>query len=290
MKPKNSLFKSVPFRRKVKKIVYHFVCISLAVIMLYPLMWMVFSSFKETSLVLREAHKLIPDTWTLDNYFNGWKGFAGVSFGTFFKNSAFVATVSTIGAVFSSALIAYGFARIRFPGSNFWFSCMLVMLMLPYQVLMIPQFLVFKKLGWVGTYLPLIVPYFFGQAFFIFLDMQFIRGIPKELDEAAEIDGCNRFNIFLRIILPLLVPALCTSAIFSFIWRWEDFVTPLMYINKPTDYTVSLALKLFSDPSTSSDYGAMFAMASLSILPASVLFIAFQKQLVEGIATTGLKG
>ena len=290
MKPKNSLFKSVSFRRKVKKIVYHFVCISLAVIMLYPLMWMVFSSFKETSLVLREAHKLIPDTWTLDNYLNGWKGFAGVSFGTFFKNSAFVATVSTIGAVFSSALIAYGFARIRFPGSNFWFSCMLVMLMLPYQVLMIPQFLVFKKLGWVGTYLPLIVPYFFGQAFFIFLDMQFIRGIPKELDEAAEIDGCNRFNIFLRIILPLLVPALCTSAIFSFIWRWEDFVTPLMYINKPTDYTVSLALKLFSDPSTSSDYGAMFAMASLSILPASVLFIAFQKQLVEGIATTGLKG
>lgn len=290
MKLKTSLLKSVSFRRKVKKITYHFVCISLAVIMLYPLLWMVFSSFKETSLVLREAHKLIPDTWTLDNYINGWKGFAGVSFATFFKNSAFVATISTIGAVFSSALIAYGFARIRFPGSNFWFSCMLIMLMLPYQVLMIPQFLVFKKLGWVGTYLPLIVPYFFGQAFFIFLDMQFIRGIPKELDEAAEIDGCNRFNIFLRIIIPLLVPALCTSAIFSFIWRWEDFVTPLMYINKPTDYTVSLALKLFSDPSTSSDYGAMFAMASLSILPASILFIVFQKQLVEGIATTGLKG
>lgn len=290
MKDKTSLLQSVSFRRKVKKILYHFVCISLAVIMLYPLMWMVFSSFKETHLVIREAHKLIPDTWVLENYVNGWKGFAGVSFSTFFKNSAFVAVVATIGAVFSSALIAYGFARIRFPGSGFWFSCMLVMMMLPYQVLMIPQFLVFKKLGWVGTFLPLIVPYFFGQAFFIFLDMQFIRGIPKELDEAAEIDGCNRFNIFLRIILPLLVPALCTSAIFSFIWRWEDFVTPLMYINKPTDYTVSLALKLFSDPSTSSDYGAMFAMASLSVLPASVLFIIFQKQLVEGIATTGLKG
>jgi len=251
---------------------------------------MVFSSFKESGLVLREAHKLLPSSWTLENYVNGWKGFAGVSFGTFFKNSAFVATVSTIGAVFSSALIAYGFARIRFPGSGFWFSCMLVMLMLPYQVLMIPQFLLFKELGWVGTYLPLIVPYFFGQAFFIFLDMQFIRGIPKELDEAAEIDGCSRFGIFCRIILPLLVPALCTSAIFSFIWRWEDFVTPLLYINRPTDYTVSLALKLFSDPSTSSDYGAMFAMASLSVVPASLLFICFQKQLVEGIATTGLKG
>lgn len=290
MKDKTSLLQSVSFRRKVKKILYHFVCISLAVIMLYPLLWMVFSSFKETQLVIREAHKLIPDTWTLENYVNGWKGFANVSFATFFKNSAFVAVVATIGAVFSSALIAYGFARIRFPGSGFWFSCMLVMMMLPYQVLMIPQFLVFKKLGWVGTFLPLIVPYFFGQAFFIFLDMQFIRGIPKELDEAAEIDGCNRFNIFLRIILPLLVPALCTSAIFSFIWRWEDFVTPLMYINRPTDYTVSLALKLFSDPSTSSDYGAMFAMASLSVLPASILFVIFQKQLVEGIATTGLKG
>lgn len=290
MKDKTSLLSRVSVQNRIKKIVYHFVCICLAVIMLYPLLWMVFSSFKESGLVLREAHKLIPTTWTLDNYINGWKGFAGTSFATFFKNSLFVASVSTLGAVFSSALIAYGFARIRFPGSNFWFSCMLIMLMLPYQVLMIPQFLVFKQLGWVGTYLPLIVPYFFGQAFFIFLDMQFIRGIPKELDEAAEIDGCNRFNIFLRIILPLLVPALCTSAIFSFIWRWEDFVTPLMYINKPSDYTVSLALKLFSDPSTSSDYGAMFAMATLSILPASTLFVLFQKQLVEGIATTGLKG
>lgn len=290
MKRKPFKIERVSTRRKIGKVAYHTVCISLTVVMLYPLLWMVFSSFKESGRVLREAHKLLPSSWTLENYVNGWKGFAGVSFGTFFKNSAFVATVSTIGAVFSSALIAYGFARIRFPGSKFWFACMLVMLMLPYQVLMIPQFLLFKELGWVGTYLPLIVPYFFGQAFFIFLDMQFIRGIPKELDEAAEIDGCSRFGIFCRIILPLLVPALCTSAIFSFIWRWEDFVTPLLYINRPTDYTVSLALKLFSDPSTSSDYGAMFAMASLSVVPASLLFICFQKQLVEGIATTGLKG
>lgn len=290
MAKKTAFFTRLSTRKKAGNILYHGVCVALAVIMLYPLVWMVLSSFKETGAVLRDAHKLLPETWTLQNYVNGWKGFAGVGFGTFFKNSAIVATIATIGAVFSSALIAYGFARIRFPGSNFWFCCMLIMLMLPYQVLMIPQFLVFKQLGWVGTYLPLIVPYFFGQAFFIFLDMQFIRGIPKELDEAAEIDGCSRFGIFTRIILPLMVPALCTSAIFSFIWRWEDFVTPLMYLNKPTDYTVSLALKLFSDPSTSSDYGAMFAMASLSILPTSILFICFQKYLVEGIATTGLKG
>ena len=277
-------------QKRIDKIVYHIGCLILAVMMLYPLLWMIFSSFKETDTVLREASRLLPSKWTLENYDKGWNGFSKITFGTFFKNSFIVASLATFGAVFSSAVIAFGFARIRFPGSNFWFACMMITLMLPFQVVMVPQFLLYTRLGWVGTFLPLIVPYFCGQAFFIFLDMQFIRGIPKDLDEAAEIDGCSAFGVFGRIILPLIVPALVTSTIFSFIWRWEDFMAAFLFLNKPENYTISLALKLFSDPSASSDYGAMFAMATLSILPACVLFIFFQKYLVEGIATTGLKG
>lgn len=277
-------------QKRARKALFHFACVCIAVIMLYPLLWMLFSSFKVSNTVMREADKLLPTQWTYQNYINGWKGFAGHSFGTFFRNSLLVAGLSTIGAVFSSVLIAYGFARIKFRGSDFWFACMMVTLMLPFQVIMVPQFLLFTKLGWTGTYLPLIVPFFCGQAFFIYMDVQFMRSIPKELDEAAMIDGCSRFGVFWHIMLPLCVPVLCTSAIFSFIWRWEDFLGPFLYLNKPELYTASLALKLFSDPSSSSDFGAMFAMATLSIVPASILFISFQKYLVEGIATTGLKG
>lgn len=277
-------------QKRARKALFHFACVCIAVIMLYPLLWMLFSSFKVSNTVMREADKLLPTQWTYQNYINGWKGFAGHSFGTFFRNSLLVAGLSTIGAVFSSVLIAYGFARIKFRGSDFWFACMMVTLMLPFQVIMVPQFLLFTKLGWTGTYLPLIVPFFCGQAFFIYMDVQFMRSIPKELDEAAMIDGCSRFGVFWHIMLPLCVPVLCTSAIFSFIWRWEDFLGPFLYLNKPELYTASLALKLFSDPSSSSDFGAMFAMATLSIVPACILFISFQKYLVEGIATTGLKG
>ena len=159
-------------QKLIGRIVYHIFCLFLAVVMLYPLLWMIFSSFKETDLVLREASRLFPDRWTIQNYINGWQGFSKITFGTFFKNSFIVAGIATVGAVFSSAVIAFGFARIRFPGSNFWFACMMITLMLPFQVVMVPQFLLYSRLGWVGTFLPLIVPYFCGQAFFIFLDMQ----------------------------------------------------------------------------------------------------------------------
>ena len=168
---------------------------------------------------------------------------------------------------------------------------MLVSMMLPAQVLMIPQYLWYQKLGWVGSYLPLIVPYFFAiQGFFVYLMMNFINGIPRELDEAARIDGCSYFGIYRRVILPLITPAMVTGGIFSFMWRWDDFLSALLYINDSARYTASLALKLFCDPGSSSDYGAMFAMATLSIVPAVAIFIVFQKYLVEGIATSGLKG
>ena len=276
--------------RVITKALYHVVCLLLCVVMLYPLLWMVFSSFKETSAVFTTAATLFPERWTVDNYINGWRGFLGTSFGTFFKNSLFVTVVATIGAVFSSVIIAFGFARLKFRGSKLWFACMMLAMMLPFQVLMVPQYLLYNKLGWVGTYLPLIVPFFFGQGFFIFLDVQFIQGIPRELDEAARIDGCSTWGLFLRIILPLVVPALVTSGVFSFIWRWEDFLAPLLYLNRVPSYTMAIALKMFSDPTAQSDWGAMFAMSTLSLVPAFLIFAMFQKYLVEGIATSGLKG
>lgn len=267
----------------------HLFMIALGLVMIYPILWMIASSFKENAEIFGTA-SLLPKNLKLDNYLNGWKGVGGVPFVVFFRNSFYYTTLATLGTVLSSALVAYGFARNKFWGRNFWFVCMLLTLMLPYQVVMIPQFIIFFRLGWVNSFKPLIIPMFMGQPFFIFLMMQFIRGLPIELDEAAKIDGCNRFQIFTRIIFPLITPALITSTIFQFYWKWDDFIGPLLFLNSPKLYTVSLALRMFSDPMTATDWGAIFAMGTLSLLPIILVFLAFQKYLVEGISTTGLKG
>jgi multiple sugar transport system permease protein len=167
---------------------------------------------------------------------------------------------------------------------------MILTMLLPGQVLMIPQYVMFNKLGWVNTHKPLIIPAFFGTPFFVFLLMQFIRGIPLELDESAKIDGCGRYGIFLRIILPNLKPPLVTAAIFAFYWKWEDFLGPLIYLQSTRLYPVSLALKLFADPAAVTNWGGMFAMSVLSLVPVFVIFVLFQDHIVEGISTTGLKG
>ena len=277
-------------KRAVKRAVYHILVFMFGLIMIYPLVWMVMSSFKPTSTIFQTAGSLIPETFTFENYVNGWKGFAKVTFAVFFKNSLFISAAATIGTVMSSAVAAYGFARFKFRGKKLLFSAMLLSMMLPAQVLMIPQYLWYQKLGWVGSYMPLIVPYFFAiQGFFVYLMSNFISGIPRDLDEAAKIDGCSYAAVFTKIILPLIKPALVTGGIFSFMWRWDDFLSALLYVNKSARYPVSLALKLFCDPGSSSDYGAMFAMASLSILPSVLIFIFFQRYLVEGISTSGLK-
>ena len=276
-------------KNKSSAILYHLFILFFSFVMIYPVLWMFFGSFKTSNEILNSTLSLFPANFTFENYRTGWKGFAGFSFSTFFKNSLLICSISTIGAVLSSSVIAFGFARCKFRFKKFWFSAMLLSMMLPFQVLMIPQYILFNKFGWIGTFLPLIVPQFFGQGFFIFLNMQFIRGIPKDLDEAAKIDGLTAYGIFGKIIMPLIKSSLVTSAIFSFMWRWDDFLAALLYLNKPSSYPVSLALKLFSDPSTGSDWGAMFAMASLSILPIFIIFLTMQKYLVEGIAATGIK-
>lgn len=278
-------------QKRIRTVVYHICVCGVGIVMIYPLLWMLMSSFKPTNTIFTTAGSLIPETFVMENYSNGWRGFGKIGFGTFFKNSAFITVTATIGTIFSSAVVAYGLSRMKFIHRRFLFVAMLVSMMLPAQVLMIPQYLWYQKLGWVGTYLPLVVPYFFAvQGFFIYLIKNFIDGIPKELDEAAKIDGCSYYQIFFRVHLPLIVPALVNAGIFSFIWRWDDFLSALLYVNDSAKYTVSLALKLFCDPGSSSDYGAMFAMACLSILPAVAIFIFFQRYLVDGITTSGLKG
>ncbi len=277
-------------RRIIRRTIFHLIVGLLGFVMVYPLLWMVASSFKERSVIFRESYKLIPDPFTVENYIRGWQGFAGIGFDVFFKNSFYVSIMTTIGQVISSSVIAYGFARIRFRGRNFWFVMMMVSMMLPSQIVMIPQFIQFNALGWVGSYKPLIIPAFLGSGFFVFLIMQFISGVPRELDEAARIDGCSTYSIYFRIILPLTTSALVTTALFSFMWTWDNFFGALLYLNNPRMYTVAIALKNFADPTSSTDWGAIFAMSTLSMLPILVVFLSFQRFLVEGISTTGLKG
>jgi multiple sugar transport system permease protein len=277
-------------QKRLKTVIYHLGVGLLGVVMLYPILWLFASSFKGPEEIWTNVNSLIPNTIRLENYAEGWAGFGDISFDVFYKNSFIYAGLSTLLAVSSSALVAYGFARLRFLGRNFWFAIMMMTLMLPIQVLLIPQYIIFSKLGWLNTFLPLLVPRLGGDVFFIFMIVQFIRGIPIDLDEAAMIDGCDRVRIFWHVILPQLKPALITAAIFSFYWTWEDFLTPLVYLNDPHLYTISLALRSYADPSSATNWGAIFAMLGLSLVPVFVIFVIFQRYLVEGIATSGLKG
>ncbi|GHU55755.1 putative ABC transporter permease protein YesQ [Spirochaetia bacterium] len=275
------------FKNIRESVIFHAVALALGFFMLYPLLWMVLGSFKPAEEIFGTL-SLIPKNFNFQNYIRGWRYNGMNTFTTFYINSFIVTGLSTLGAVLMSSLVAYGFSRIHFRGNKFWYACMFLTLMLPYQVVMVPQFILFYKLGWVNTFLPLIVPHWGGQAFFIFLMVQFFRGIPMELDQSAMIDGCNKFTIFARILFPLIKPALITSAIFSFYWRWEDFLGPLLYLNRPRTFTVSLAMRQFADP-TFTDWGAIFAMGTLSLMPSLIIFFIFQKYIVEGIATSGLK-
>src|SRR5690349_6945759 len=203
-----------------RSVVYHAFVIAFGFVMLYPLLWMIASSFKSADEVFGNVTSLIPSKPTLDNYIQGWAGFGGISFATFFRNSLIYSVGGTILVVCSSSLSAYGFARLSFAGRKIWFALMLITLMLPIQVQVVPEYIIFSKLGLLNTFWPLLLPRVGGQAFFIFMIMQFIRGVPRELDDAAKIDGCSEFAIFWRIMLPLITPALVTAAIFSFYFTW----------------------------------------------------------------------
>ncbi|MGL4309827.1 MAG: carbohydrate ABC transporter permease [Paracoccaceae bacterium] len=270
-------------------ILRHTILAIASVAMIYPLLWMAMSSFKPDSQIFSDPMAL-PTSFNLDNYRNGWTALA-VSFTTFYKNSFIISIFAVIGNLMACSLTAYAFARLEFWGRKFWFALMMGTLMLPYHVTLVPQYVLFLKLGWVNTFLPLIVPRFLAvDAFFIFLMVQFFRGIPREIDEAAVMDGCGPWRIYWKIMLPLSTPVLATAAIFSFIWTYDDFLGPLIYLNRIEDYTVPLALRAFIDSSGGESlYGAMFAMSTLSLVPVFIVFLAFQKLIIRGVAMGALK-
>ncbi|TBL81951.1 carbohydrate ABC transporter permease [Paenibacillus thalictri] len=275
----------------MRSFVYHTGVILFGLFMVYPILWTLSSSLKPEQEIFVKAASLIPSTVNWGNYVKGWAGFGRTDFGIFFQNSFIITIGVVIGTLISSSLVAFGFARLQFKFRKALFACLLVAVMLPAQVTLIPQYILFHQLGWINTFLPLIVPAFVGGTpFFIFMLIQFIRGLPRELDESAVIDGCSTLGIYWHIILPLMVPALATVAIFSFYWTWDDFLGPLIYLNQTKLFTVSLGLRMFADPSSVSQWGPLFAMSVLSIVPQLLVFLFFQKYLVQGIATTGLKG
>ncbi|HVX46018.1 MAG TPA: carbohydrate ABC transporter permease [Mycobacteriales bacterium] len=272
-----------------RRIFAHVGLIVVCVIALYPLIWMLTSSVKPTSEIFSEPG-LIPHSWEFGNYSAGWRG-VGESFAIFFENSLFISIVAIIGNVFSCSLAAYAFARLDFAFKRTAFSLMLLTLMLPKHVTLIPQYVLFHHLNWINTFYPLMVPHFFAvEGFFIFLMVQFIRTLPRDLDDAARIDGCGPGRIFIYIVLPLLRAALVTTVIFTFIWTYNDFFEQLIYLNDTNLFTVPLGLRLFLDSTGDSAWGPMLAMSTVALVPALLLFVSFQRLIVGGIATSGLKG
>ncbi|RKN84497.1 carbohydrate ABC transporter permease [Paenibacillus ginsengarvi] len=270
--------------------IYRYIVLLLgSLVMIYPVLWLVGNALKSNEDIPKA--QLFPSKLQWSNFAEGWTAIPGFSFAHFFANSFLIAVLSVIGTLLSSALVAYGFARLRFPLQNLWFGILMMTLMLPAQVTLVPQYILFKSFDWVGTTLPLIVPHFLAVSpFFVFLIVQFIRGIPKDLDESAKIDGCSTIGIAFRIVLPLCTPAFITTAIFSFIWTWDDFLGQMIYLTDTAKFTVPLALRLFLDNTSAVTWGPMYAMALLSVIPCFVLFLLAQKYFVEGIATTGIKG
>ena len=275
----------------VRHTLTHLFIIVLGLLMIYPVVWMIVSSFKPNNMIFSDPG-IIPKAVTIENYITGWKGYAGVSFGRFFANSLLMCIGAIVGNLIACTMAAYAFARLKFAGRDFWFAVMMITLMLPNQVTIVPRYILFNTFGWVGSYLPIVVPKFLAtDAFFVFLLVQFIRSLPKELDEAATIDGCSKVGVFLRIIVPLASPALVTTALFTFLWTWDDFFNHLLYLTRPEIFSVSRALRTFvGDAGAVSNWGGALAMATLSMVPLFILFFSLQKYFVQGITTTGIKG
>ncbi len=268
----------------------HVGMIIVLLVLLYPIGWLVSTSFKPADEVLSSL-SLLPKHATAGNYQQVFSGVAGYSVWHYLANSVIISVGAVIGNVLSCSLAAYAFARLHFRGRGPLFAFMISTIMLPQHVVLIPQYVIFQRVGLVNTFWPLVLPKFLAtDAFFVFLMVQFVRSLPRELDEAATIDGCGPFRTFQWIILPLLRPAIITTAIFTFIWTWNDFFAQLIYLNTPGTFTLPLALQIFIDQTSQSSFGPMFALSVLTLIPIGLFFLAFQRLLVEGMATTGLRG
>ncbi|MEK5211757.1 MULTISPECIES: carbohydrate ABC transporter permease [Bacillus] len=281
IKKESSIKKGKLFER----ILTYGLLVSLSIVFIFPFLWLVGTSLKPENEAISFPPSLLPKVWDFANYKDV---FTIVDFGQYYLNSIIVTVATVIGTVLSSTLVAYGFARIKGKGRDVWFILLLATMMLPPQVTMIPVYMIFAKLGWTNTFLPLIVPAFFGNAYFIFLLRQFFKTIPKELEESAYLDGCSTLGIFWRIVLPLSTPAVITVALLSFMWTWNDFLGPLIYLNDDSKFTLALGILQFKG-ALLIEWGPMMAASVLIILPLIIMFFVGQKYFIEGIATTGGK-
>jgi multiple sugar transport system permease protein len=281
--PATKQFRSQKKTDRMKKIISYVLLTVVGLLLITPLLWMVFTSVKPMEEIVRFPPTFFPETFHLDNYLQAIQAFP---FWQYVKNTLFITVLVVIGNVLSNSFIAYGFAKLSFPGKRLMFALVLSTMMVPGFVTMIPQYVLFSKIGWVGTYLPLIVPAFFGNAFNIFLMRQFYLSINDELIEAAEIDGANHLYIWSHLMLPLTKPALITIAINSFNGAWNDFLGPLLYIQDQEKYTLQIGLQVFQNQSTT-QWNYLMAGATLVLLPTILLFFFAQRYFIEGMDLTG---
>ncbi|MFK3935932.1 carbohydrate ABC transporter permease [Alkalihalobacillus sp. NPDC078783] len=286
LNPSMKTHKSYKKSRTIDRIMIYALLIGFSILFILPFIWLISTSLKTESQAITYPPSILPSPIDWGNY---KEVFELVPFLRFYMNTIIVTGFTVLGTIISSSIVAYAFARIKGRGRNFWFVILLSTMMLPPQVTMIPVYLIFSNLGWVNTFLPLIVPAFFGNAFFIFLLRQFFKAIPKELEESAIIDGCSTFGVFWRIVVPLSKPALLTVGILSFMGSWNDFLTPLIYLNDTSKYTLALGIQLFNGQ-LNMQWGPMMAASTMVILPLVLIFFFAQKHFIEGIALSGIKG
>lgn len=268
------------------KLITYLLLILGSIVFLAPIVWMISTSLKGEGDIFTIPPKWIPEVFQWSNYVDAVNSFP---FFRYTVNSVIITAASVIGGVISSAFVAYAFAKLRWPGRDIWFIILIATMMLPPQITMVPLFIFYSKLDWINTYLPLILPHFFGSAFYIFLIRQFYRSVPKELDEAAKIDGASAFYIWSRIYIPLSKPVLATTAIFIFMFTWNDFLGPLIYLMDSDKFTLQLGLRGFQQQ-YGTRWNVMMAASVLVALPTIVVFFAFQKYFIRGAAVSGVKG
>lgn len=277
-------------KKKIRRMIIYILLVLTGFVMIFPLIWLISAALKPNNEIFGTL-SLIPSTFVWDSFAQGWKGSGQFTFGVFFTNTIKLVVPVVFFTLISSTIVAYGFARFEFAFKKVLFMLMLATLMLPNAVIIIPRFILFNTFGWLDSYLPFYIPAIFAtNSFFIFMLVQFLRGIPRELDESAVIDGCNSFTILIKILIPLSKPALFSAAIFQFIWTWNDFFNTLIYVNSVRKFTIALGLRMAIDIQGAVNWNQIMAMSLIAIIPPISVFFFSQKHFVEGIATTGIKG
>ncbi len=277
-------------REKVSRVVRYVVLVFVGLLMLYPLAWMFSASFKPNHEIFTTLG-LWPTHATWDGFINGWKTGTEYHFGHYMLNTFKYVIPKVVLTIISSTIVAYGFARFEIPWKKFWFATLITTMLLPSTVLLIPQYLMFREMGMLNSYLPLYLPLAFAtQGFFVFMLIQFLRGVPRDMEEAAQIDGCNSIQVLWYVVVPILKPAIISVALFQFMWSMNDFIGPLIYVYSVDKYPIALALKMSIDVTEGAPWNEILAMASISILPSIIVFFLAQRYFVQGVTSSGIKG